>query len=94
MDIISHFILICLIIITSIMMVLVQNHIFVIMSKSLVVFHIGHKGVSWRNLWVFEVFGGLIDLHVGFPSPSWFFILIVQIYPSKVCGVFSSLVGS
>jgi hypothetical protein len=41
-------------------MLLVQNHIFVIMSKSLVVFHIGHKGVSWRNLWVLEVFGGFI----------------------------------
>jgi hypothetical protein len=52
------------------------------------------QGVSWRNLWVFEVFGGLIDLYVGFPSPWWFFILIVQIYPSKVCGVFGSLVGS
>jgi hypothetical protein len=75
-------------------MLLVQNHIFVIMFGSLVVFHIGHKGVSWRNLWVLEVFGGLIDLYVGFPSPWWFFILIEWIYPSKVCGVYSSLVGS
>jgi hypothetical protein len=61
MDIVNHFILICLIIITLIMMLLMQNNIFVIMSKSLVVFHIGHKCVSWRNLWVFEVFGGFLD---------------------------------